>query len=136
MLPAADAAAISSVVGELILHDFSKQVVSEELVLHNVDLCSYVVVKNTSLHYYSHNGSNGQTVSFATMYLCLKLCKCVFLCVIVCKGLGRGKIRDQGNYRSRPGFSSVGEDFYPTRKIAKARNPCVSKDSGHIQVKK
>ena len=111
-------------------------VISEELVLHNIDLCSYVVIKNTSLHYYSHNGGNGQTVSFVTMYLCLKLCNRAFLCVIVCKGLGWGKIRNQGNYRSRPGFPSVGENFYPTRKIQKARNPCDSKDSGHIQAKK
>ena len=73
---------------------------------------------------------------YVTMYLCLKLCNRVFLCVIVCKGLGWGKIRNQGNYRSRPGFPSVGENFYPTRKIQKARNPCVSKDSGHIQAKK
>ena len=56
---------------------------------------------------------------YVTMYLCLKLCNRVFLCVIVCKGLGRGKIRDQGNYRSRPGFPSVGKIFTPPVKYKK-----------------
>ena len=111
-------------------------VISEELVLHNIDLCSYVVVKNTSLHYYSHNGGNGQTVSFVTMYLCLKLCNRAYLCVIVCKGSGWGKIRDRQKSRSSSIFLLAGEEIYPIRKIEKARNPYVSKDSGRVQAKK